>query len=123
MNSARKSVSKNRLELLANHQLSNKKMEERLHALQSTVSINCLTILQMHKKEGQQKTEIAILEQKLAQQQHEIEQAKAREIKYRQIYDQILKLINHRVGLKASNGLSFNVSFIFDFKTTNADIF
>lgn len=42
------------------------------------------------------------------QQKQEIEQAKEREEKYRQIYDQILRLINNRLGLKHSAFLSFN---------------
>ena len=62
-------------------------------------------------------TQIAVLEQQLAQVKQEMAEAKDREDKYRQIYDQILKLINHRLGLKTSDqGLTFNVSFIFAIK-------
>ena len=83
--------------------------------MQNTVSMR-LIIKQIRKKEGGYITQIAILEQQLAQQKQEIDEAKEREVKYRQIYDQILRLINHRLGLKTSECLSFNVSFICHFK-------
>ena len=58
-----------------------------------------LLIMQIRKKEGGYITQIAILEQQLAQQKQEIVEGRQREEKYRQIYDQILRLINHRLGL------------------------